>query len=511
MRIKRFRNALRARMLRAIEVKGPFAPSGVNVTIRSGNVWRATMNDPQLIFPAPPPELSTLVLFARADNDRALTPRVYFDWGANFSQDESIGFGAARAALIRIVLDGCHDLQRLRFDPLEGVAEFEFRWAGDADGEALALAVAPEMAALAARRAPILRETVVAADFAAAADGRPFGLKRKPKSVEEHFLRACALAGRELTPQPPPAAPLISLVSPLYNTPALYLDDLHASFRRQAPGVAELVLSDDGSTSAETAKWLAAHQREPGLVVVRNSVNRGIAAASNAGVAAARGRWIGFIDHDDALSPHAVAVVARAIADNGQARFFYTDELIVDKRLRPVDFFDKPAFDDVLLSGVNYINHLSLYARELIDEIGGFREGFDGSQDYDLVLRALARLKRDEIEHIPYPAYIWRRDGGSYSVKFIEKATANARRALGEIYARDGAPAEVAPAILPDLHRVRLDRGTRPKVSIVVPNRNAFRLMSVLTEGLFERHGLSKLRADRRRQRLLRSRHAGAL
>ena len=103
----------------------------------------------------------------------------------------------------------------------------------------------------------------------------------------------------------------------------------------------------------------------------------------------------------------------------------------------------------MLLSGVNYINHLSLYRRDLIDAVGGFREGFDGSQDYDLLLRALARLRREEIRHIPYPAYIWRRDGASYSVKFIEKATANARRALAEAYVRRGRarhPAGPAPA-----------------------------------------------------------------
>ncbi len=218
------------------------------------------------------------------------------------------------------------------------------------------------------------------------------------------------------------------------------------------------MLSDDGSTSAETAKWLAAHENEPGLVVLRNGVNRGIAAASNAGAGGLARR----LDRLHRSRRRAGAARGRRSSRAPSprirgARFFYTDELIVDGRLRGVDFFDKPAFDDVLLSGVNYINHLSLYSRELFEAVGGFREGFDGSQDYDLLLRALARLRRDEVRHIPYPAYVWRRDGGSYSVKFIEKATANARRALAEAYARDGAPAEVEPANLPDLHRVRLD------------------------------------------------------
>ena len=487
MPIQRFKNVLRDRFARAAEFKGgPFEPTGFGVVRHSGDQWRATGGDPQFLFPAPK-QISSLVLYVAAERDGALTPRIYFNWGGGFSQDDSVGFAPARAALIRLSFEGCPDLRRLRFDPMEGVAEFSFRWAVDAEGEALARDVEPELAAFEAERAPILRASVALADFAPALRERPFGVARKPRNVHEHFLHACALAARELKPEAAPPKPLISLVSPVYNTPVAYLDDLFASFWRQPRGWAELVLSDDGSTSAETAKWLAAHENEPGLVVLRNGVNRGIAAASNAGLAASRGSWIGFIDHDDALAPHAIPVVARAIAENPGARFFYTDEFIVDGRLRGVDFFDKPAFDDVLLSGVNYVNHLSLYSRELIEAVGGFREGFDGSQDYDLLLRALARLRRDEVRHIPYPAYVWRRDGGSYSVKFIEKATASARRALSEAYARDGAPARIEPANLPDLHRVRLDlKASKPKVSIVTPNCNSFRLMSLLTEGLFE-------------------------
>ncbi len=492
MPIQRFKNVLRARIARAAEFKGgPFEPTGVGLARHDGDVYRAMTSDPQFLFPTPPREVSTLVLYLLGERDGALTPRIYFNWGGGFSQDDSIGCESGRAALIRLDLRGCRDLRRLRFDPLEAMAEFTFRWAVNAEGEALAREVEPTLAAWEARRAATVRRDILVSEFAPAAPGRPFGVARKPKTMHEHFLRACALAGRELKGRftTPPAAPLISFVSPLYNTPGGYLDDLYGSFRQQVPGYAELVLSDDGSASAETQKWLARHENEPGLIVVRNAVNRGIAAASNAGVAAARGRWIGFIDHDDALAPHAVAVILRALEQNPGARFFYTDELIADKQMRGLDFFDKPAFDDVLLSGVNYINHLSLYSRNLLGSVGVFREGFDGSQDYDLLLRALARLSRDEVRHIPYPAYIWRRDGRSFSVKFIEKATANARRALAEAYARDGAPAEVEPAVLPDLHRVRLDLpagARRPKVSVVMPNRDAFRLFSQAAEGLFE-------------------------
>ncbi len=498
MAIRSFRQVLRSRVERAQRmvavadapvVARPFAPAGVNLGRHSGHVWRATSDDPQILFPSPPPDLTTLVIFL-ADPDGTLSPRVYLNWGAGFAQDESIGFEQARAALIRIRLGDFPDLREIRLDPFENMADVTFRWGLNGEGEALADEVEPQLAEWEARRASVLRADIALADYAPAFPRRLFGLERTPKTVHEQFLRTVAMAERELEGRfiEPPATPLISLVSPLYNTPISYLDELVTSFRQQRPGYAELVLSDDGSSSPETGQWLTEHDGEPGLKIVRNRVNRGIAAATNAGVKAASGSWISFIDHDDALAPNAIGVIARAIEENPTARFFYTDELIADRQLMGEDFFDKPAFDDVLLSGVNYINHLSIYARDLIESVGAFREGFDGSQDYDLLLRALGKLKRDEVRHIPYPAYIWRRDGRSYSIKFLTKSTANARRALSEAYAQGVTPRKVEGAILPDLHRVRLDIGAgapRPKVSVIVPNRNAFRLFRQMAEGLY--------------------------
>jgi len=140
------------------------------------------------------------------------------------------------------------------------------------------------------------------------------------------------------------------------------------------------------------------------------------------------------------------------------------------------------------LSGVNYINHLSLYRRERLLKIGGLRDGFQGSQDYDLLLRYTAGLSGNEILHLPYPAYLWRRHRASYSAKHRQTATANARRAIAEAYAREQRPAEVEPALSPDLHRIRFDLAAAewPLVSVVIPSRNALPLISKLLEGLTE-------------------------
>jgi GT2 family glycosyltransferase len=298
-----------------------------------------------------------------------------------------------------------------------------------------------------------------------------------------------ALAAEEKKNRAPPAAEapsLIAFVVPVYNAKPRYLDDLIGSIRGQTPGACRLVLSDDGSTEGRTRAWLSKHENDPGVAVVWNVANRGTAAATNAGIARARAPWIGLLDHDDALAPFAVDQISRALAENPDCRFLYTDEAIADENLRLVDFFLKPAWDPVLLSGVNYVNHLSIYKRSRLIEIGGLREGFQGSQDYDLLLRYTRGLRPNEIRHLPYPAYIWRRDGASHSVRFIEAATKNARRALAEHFSQSHPEIVVGGALTPDLHRVRFDRHRRewPLVSVVIPNRNSLGLISRVLDGL---------------------------
>ncbi|SON54435.1 putative teichuronic acid biosynthesis glycosyltransferase TuaG [Hartmannibacter diazotrophicus] len=286
----------------------------------------------------------------------------------------------------------------------------------------------------------------------------------------------------------PQAEPLISFVVPVYNALPRYLDDLLRSFRQQEAGLCELVLSDDASPSAETRRWLQDHQTEPGVTVVFNETNRGIALATNAGIERAQGQRIALLDHDDAIVPFAASRIAKALEDHPETVFLYTDEVITDDDLRPTDLFLKPAFDPVLLSGVNYVNHFSVYRRDRLIALGCLSDGYQGSQDYELLLRYTAGLERDEIRHLPFPAYLWRRSGETYSAKFLQTATQNARRALSTAYGTDG-PLQVTGAVNPDLHRVRFDlaRTSWPLVTVVIPNRNSFDLIAMMLDGLTNR------------------------
>ena len=308
--------------------------------------------------------------------------------------------------------------------------------------------------------------------------------------AEKCFKHATAMAAAEK--KLPAAAtaelPLIAFVAPVFNAKPDYLDDLLGSIKRQTPGAWRLVLSDDGSTAPRTRAWLSKHENDLNVIVVWNAANRGIAAATNAGIARTDAPWIGLLDHDDALAPSCVDRITRALSENPDCQFLYTDEVIADKDLRPVDFFLKPAWDPVLLSGVNYVNHLSIYKRSRLMEIGGLREGFQGSQDYDLLLRYTKGLSASEICHLPFPAYIWRRDGVSHSIQFIEAATDSARRALAEHFSQSHPDVVISGALTPDLHRVRFDKRRQewPLVSVVIPNRNSRPLIHQLLEGLME-------------------------
>jgi GT2 family glycosyltransferase len=310
-------------------------------------------------------------------------------------------------------------------------------------------------------------------------------LRSNRTNAASFFAHIVSLAA-EQADWTPLAAPFVSLVVPVLDTNPMYLDELVASVRAQRPGAWELILSDDCSKSKATRAWLDRHAAAPDLCILRHAANRGIAGATNAGVAAASAPWLAFLDHDDALAPFALDRVWRALSVAPCCLFLYTDEVVADGRLRPVDLFLKPAFDPALLSGVNYTNHLSFFRRDRLAALGGLRDGFDGSQDYDLVLRYTRDLSRGECLHLPYPAYLWRRDGASYSARFLERATENARRALAQAYTVDAAEPRVEAALGGNLHRIRFDVRLKvwPLVSVIIPNRDSLVLISRVLDGL---------------------------
>jgi GT2 family glycosyltransferase len=445
--------------------------------------YQSTSDDPRFVYKFWVRYPRYMVVFLQA-LDGSLDPKIYADRGNGFDEAGSISLKHSGTCIYSINVSEPYRVSRIRIDPCSSEERFRF-WAkcawNDED-----LAALLQQAKNDAQGASSIFDVII--------DGNSEQRTRRKleKNVAEHLASVVQLAARTAPPIDPSMmrdAPFISFVVPVYNTPEIYLDDLLTSFRMQTAGSAELILSDDGSTSAKTLSWLARQDGARDVRIVRNEKNRGIAVATNSGINVARGDWVSFIDHDDALTPYTVQLIAQTVKEHPNCKFIYTDEVVTDKKLKPVLYFFKPAFDEVLLSGVNYINHLSCYRRDRLLALGGLREGYDGSQDYDLLLRYLRGLTADEIKHLPYPAYRWRRNTAAFSAQFMDRATKSARKALAERYRCGAAESMVGEAITKTLHRVRFDKSklTWPRVSIVIPSRDAFSLISRVISDLTTR------------------------
>lgn len=263
--------------------------------------------------------------------------------------------------------------------------------------------------------------------------------------------------------------PLISVVMPVYNVDAVWLERAINSVRYQLYENWELIIVDDNSDNPETRKvldWLSV----PGIHLRHLDKNRNISGATNEGIRMASGRYIAFLDHDDELAENALAEVALAIvSDNPDA--IYTDEDFVTLEQRHVNPHFKTDYSPDLLLSHNYITHLSVVRRSLVDDIGGMRSEFDGAQDYDFWLRVAE--KTDNILHIPKVLYHWRMVESSTSLDAEAKpaALAASKLALEESLARRGENAEVLHGNIPYFFRVKraVVDSSENTVSIIIP------------------------------------------
>lgn len=276
--------------------------------------------------------------------------------------------------------------------------------------------------------------------------------------------------------------PLISIVMPVYNPDLVYLSAAINSVRSQIYENWELCIADDGSTDALVAQTLKEYAASDSRIkVVFRERNGHIAACSNSALKIATGEWVALLDQDDLLPEHALAVVAATIVNDPEAGLIYCDEDKIDHTgARCLPFF-KPDWNPELLLGQNYINHLGVYRRTLLCEIGDFREGYEGAQDYDLALRCSEKLRPAQIRHIPRVLYHWRMGKGSVAAAAEAKSYAPeaARRALADhLRRRNIAGAVVACPENQEWYRVIHDLPPPwPLVSIIIPTRDQVALL----------------------------------
>jgi GT2 family glycosyltransferase len=223
--------------------------------------------------------------------------------------------------------------------------------------------------------------------------------------------------------------------------------------------------------------------------LVERLANGGISAATNSAIAEAKGDWVVFMDHDDTLAPYALFRVAVAVNDRPSAALLYSDEDKIDEDGLAFMPYFKSDFDPLLLLGQNYVCHLTTVRRSLLEELGGLRSEFDGSQDWDLVLRVAETVPRQDIVHLPYVLYHWRSHAESTSRASAAKpwALEAGRRAVEAALARRGVRADVAEVETTGFAEVRFALPDQPPlVSVLIPTRDGIYLAQCLTS-LLER------------------------
>ena len=287
-------------------------------------------------------------------------------------------------------------------------------------------------------------------------------------------------------------APLFSVLLPAYNTDPQWLRACIESVQAQTYPNWELCIADDASPSPAVWRMIESFvAADPRIKAVRRERNGHIAAASNSALTLASGDYVALLDHDDALHPLALQWCAVELERNPRWRMLFTDEDKIDVHGKRSDPYFKSDWNPDLFLSQNCVCHLGVYERALIEEIGGFREGFDGAQDWDLALRATEGLAADQIGHIRKVLYHWRMIEGSTALAPGEKSYAHfaAMRAIQDHFDRTGTPAKVEemPGYSGYYHIAHEIPTPEPRVSLLIPTRDRVDLLRQCVDSILAR------------------------
>jgi glycosyltransferase involved in cell wall biosynthesis len=266
------------------------------------------------------------------------------------------------------------------------------------------------------------------------------------------------------------AQPLVSILTPVFDTPVSWLGEAVDSVLTQVYENWELVLIDDGSTAIDLLGALpGVAARDRRIRLVRLESHQGISAALNKGLDVAEGQWLTFLDHDDVLEPDALFQNVRLLQENPGLDLIYSDE----DKLTETGFDSpilKPDWSPDFFLSCNYLCHMIFMRRDLVREVGGFQPQFDGSQDYDLLLRVTERTNR--IHHIPRVLYHWRRSENSSASDVRQKPgqLEASWRAIEAHLERRGAEAHVAVDWRTHAFYVRRELREAKKISVIIPS-----------------------------------------
>lgn len=280
--------------------------------------------------------------------------------------------------------------------------------------------------------------------------------------------------------------PTISILVPVYNPKLEHLEECIDSVSKQLYPNWQLCIADDASSDPAVREYLESLQ-DPKIHVIFREENGHIATCSNSALSEAKGEFVALLDQDDLLTRDALFHVVALLNERSEADLIYTDEdKITDEGELILPHF-KPQWSPESFLTRNYIGHLAVIRKELLDRVGGFHEGLDGAQDYDLLLRVTEQT--DRIERIPRVLYHWRLHGESTSMNKEAKTYAfdNGAEALNRALKRRGLAgrAEVQEG-LPGAYIMRFDLLDTPKVTIVIPSKDKADVLEVCLKSIFK-------------------------
>jgi GT2 family glycosyltransferase len=437
--------------------------------------------------------------------------RVYLDYGDSYSEANSLRVPYQKNTLTTRVFHARMPINSIRLDPKEVEGRFAIKaiqWNNISEEDALQLMTSQlawhnldneyieEAKLLGELQLEACHNNVDITDLITHKYNQLF--EQIPETVDyknwiEHFEKPSLPSADETaaTIENFKQKPLISIIVPTYNTDAVYLRECIDSVIEQSYSNWELCIADDASPKPHVKEILKHYQKsDKRIKVVFRPKNGHISQASNSALKLAKGEFVALLDHDDALPKHALFYMVDAINSNPDAQIFYSDEDKLDLQGVRVDPHFKSDWNPDLFYFQNYVSHLGVYKRSLLNRIKGFRTGVEGSQDQDLLLRCLQQVNNSQIVHIPRILYHWRIVEGSTALASGEKSytTEAGVKALRDYFSKVNPKVQIDAGQIPNTYRTRWPLpDSNPKVSLLIPTRDRLSLTEVAVRSILEK------------------------
>lgn len=475
----------------------------------TGFIWQATGEDPQFLLTRNLPLPGWQMLEVALEHDQpSIAVKLYLDTGEGFSEEQSIYLPLKSGRVTKRLFHVPMRLKALRFDPMATEGRFTLhhlrmawlspRFAHDRLAQRLVNMHHRWRGRSKAEVLPLLKQE----SREQGRHWRELALEHYEATFERRTVRNSysqwLASRRQLGPHKMrrvidklPHQPLISILMPVYNPRIEWLRECLESVLAQVYTHWQLCIADDGSTDPQVGRVLAEYaDRDSRIHVVTRERNGHICAASNTALEVANGEFVALLDHDDSFSPNALFHVVEALHRHPDAGLLYSDEDKLSEHGERFDPHFKPEWNPDLLLAQNYLSHLGVYRTELVRKLGGFREGFEGSQDHDLALRVTEKLAPEQIVHIPHVLYHWRAGAGSTALTSGEKdyTSEAGLKAVQDHLAQRVPDAQVMPGHFPNTYRVRWPLPEpAPLVTLLVPTRDRVEILKPCVDAILER------------------------